>query len=63
MQHLIKPWTVQQSTVVYTKKWMRIKEEVCQLPDGQIINPYFIIEVPDFCNVIMVTTQDEIVMV
>lgn len=63
MQHLIKPWTVQQSTVVYTKKWMRIMEEVCQLPDGQIINPYFIIEVPDFCNVIMVTTQDEIVMV
>ncbi|MBT9484842.1 NUDIX hydrolase [Sediminibacterium sp.] len=63
MQNPIKPWTVQQSTVVYAKKWMKIKEEICQLPDGQIINPYFVIDVPDFCNVVMVTTQDEIVMV
>jgi len=63
MQNPIKPWTVQQSTVVYAKKWMQIKEEICQLPDGQIINPYFVIEVPDFCNVVMVTAQDEIVMV
>jgi 8-oxo-dGTP pyrophosphatase MutT (NUDIX family) len=63
MQHQIKPWTIQQSTIVYSKKWMQIKEEICQLPDGQIINPYFVIDVPNFCNVVMVTNQDEIVMV
>ncbi len=63
MQQSIKPWIVQQSTIVYAKKWMQIKEEVCELPDGQIIDPYFVIAVPDFCNVVMVTNQDELVMV
>jgi ADP-ribose pyrophosphatase len=63
MEQQIKPWLVQQSTIVYSQKWMKVKEEVCLLPDGQTINPYFVIDVPDFCNVVMVTNQDEIVMV
>lgn len=59
----IKAWTVQQSTIAYVKKWMKVKEEICLLPDGRILNPYIVIDVPSFCNVFMVTDNEEIVMV
>jgi 8-oxo-dGTP pyrophosphatase MutT (NUDIX family) len=63
MEQQIKPWMVQQSTIVYAKKWLKVKEDKCLLPDGKIIHPYFVIDVPNFCNIVMVTNQDEIVMV
>lgn len=59
----IKAWKVQQSTIAYAKKWMKVKEEICLLPDGRMLNPYIVIDVPSFCNVFMVTDNEEIVLV
>ncbi|WP_439506369.1 NUDIX hydrolase [Sediminibacterium sp.] len=63
MQKDIKQWSVLQSNIGYTKKWLKIKEDICQLPDGRIIDPYIVIDVPNFCNIFMVTPSEEIVMV
>lgn len=56
-------WKTLQSTITYTKKWLAIQEDICALPDGRIIDPYIIIQVPSFCNVFMVTSNDQVVMV
>ena len=56
-------WKTIQSTITYTKKWLAIQEDICALPDGRIIDPYIVIQVPSFCNVFMVTANEEVVMV
>ena len=33
------------------------------LPDGRIIEPYFVVELPDFCNVMLVTADERVVLV
>ena len=60
---MIQKWEKLSSEIVYQKKWMKIKEEACKLPNGQIIDPYIIVDVPNFCNVFVVTANDEVIMV
>lgn len=60
---MIQKWEILSSEIVYQKKWLKIKEEACKLPDGQIIDPYIIVDVPNFCNVFLVTAADEVIMV
>lgn len=60
---MIKKWKKLSSETVYQKKWMTIREESCILPDGQVLNPYIIVDVPNFCNVFVVTENEEVVFV
>ena len=58
-----KKWDLLSSETVYEKKWLKVREDACKLPDGRVLSPYIIIEVPDFCNVFLVTENEEIVFV
>ncbi len=58
-----KAWRVLHSNITYSKKWMQVIEDECELPDGRVIAPYITIAVPNFCNMVMITDQDEVVMV
>ncbi len=60
---MIQKWEKLSSEIVYQKKWLKIKEEACKLPIGQIIDPYIIVDVPNFCNVFVVTPDEEVIMV
>lgn len=56
-------WKILSSSIVYQKKWLRVREEACQLPDGRILNPYISLDVPGFCNIFIVTENEEVVLV
>lgn len=58
-----KPWQKISNQKVYSRSWFTIKEEACLLPNGKIINPYFIVDVPNWVNVIVVNDKEEMVMV
>ena len=60
---MIRKWEQISSDIVYQKKWMKIREESCRLPDGQVLNPYIIVDVPNFCNVFVVTEMEEVIFV
>ncbi|WP_037369244.1 NUDIX hydrolase [Sediminibacterium sp. C3] len=63
MDYNSRKWVLLESKEVYKKKWLTVLEDRCQLPDGSVIDPYFTISVPDFCNIIMVTPNEEVVLV
>lgn len=63
MEENNRKWTILETKQAYQKKWLTVTEDRCQLPDGAIIDPYLSISVPDFCNIIMVTPQEEVVLV
>ncbi|WP_457836058.1 NUDIX hydrolase, partial [Staphylococcus aureus] len=58
-----KPWKTLSSIVTYRKKWLQIREEACELPDGRVLDPYIIIDIPSFCNIVIVTAKEEVVLV
>lgn len=56
-------WKVLSTSYVYENKWFHARADSCELPDGRIIEPYFVVELPDFCNTIVVTKDEHIIMV
>jgi len=56
-------WKLLLKKYVYENKWFHARADSCMLPDGRIIEPYFVVELPDFCNMVIVTEEEKIVMV
>lgn len=56
-------WKVLFTKYVYENKWFHARADSCMLPDGRIIEPYFVVELPDFCNMVVVTEDERVVLV
>ena len=56
-------WKLLESKNVYRDRWLKIRNDTCELPDGRIIDPYFVIEVPSWTNMVIITKEERIVLV
>ncbi|NCT93702.1 MAG: NUDIX hydrolase [Chitinophagaceae bacterium] len=56
-------WEQLSSRIVYKDRWFHARADSCRFPDGRIIEPYYVVEIPDWANIMVVTDQDEVVMV
>jgi len=56
-------WKLLESKNVYSDRWLQIKNDKCELPDGRIIDPYFVIDVPSWTNMVIITKDERIVLV
>lgn len=59
----IKPWKTLESTVAFENDRVKIRKDVCQLPDGVIVQDYYVREDKDSSVVFCVTKGQEIVLV
>ena len=56
-------WKQLSSKTVFEQSWFKTKVDVCQLPDGRIFDSYFTVEVPNWCNAIIITEDEKMVLV
>jgi ADP-ribose pyrophosphatase len=67
MEHMDQPrdlrWKKLSSEYVYNDRWFKARADSCEFPDGRIIEPYYIVELPDWCNTIVVTKEERIILV
>ena len=56
-------WKQLSSKTVFEQSWFKTKVDVCQLPDGRIFDSYFTVEVPNWCNTIIITEDEKIVLI
>lgn len=59
----IKPWKTLQSEVVLDNDYLKVRKEVCQLPDGMILQDYYVTDSPDAAVIFGVTREDQVVLV
>lgn len=58
-----RKWTVLESTKLLSKgTWMNLRQEKVQLPSGSIVPEWFVLEFPDWINVIAITKDGKFVM-
>lgn len=58
-----RPWKVLDSVQLLNKGiWMNVRQERVQLPSGNIVPEWFILEFPDWINVIAITRDGHFVM-
>jgi 8-oxo-dGTP pyrophosphatase MutT (NUDIX family) len=58
-----KPWTTLSSRTVIDNLWLKVRADSCLNADGRVIDPYFVIEAPDFVHVAAITPDESLVMV
>ena len=56
-------WKTLSSGYVYNDRWFKARADSCELPDGRIIEPYYVVELPDWTNIIVVTKEERVVLV
>ncbi|MGD1699749.1 NUDIX hydrolase [Dapis sp. BLCC M229] len=59
----LKKWKLLQSRLVISNQWCQVRQDEVELPNGKIIDDFFINVRPDIALVFPVTAQQEIVFV
>lgn len=57
------PWKVLSSREVFSTSIFRFRIDECELPDGRVMPNYYVLEFPDWVNVVPVTEDNQIVLV
>ncbi|MBY0482449.1 MAG: NUDIX hydrolase [Chitinophagaceae bacterium] len=56
-------WNVLESKDIFSENWLKLRKDKCMLPDGRIMDPYYVIEVPSWTNMVIITKDEKIVLV
>ena len=55
-------WEVLESEYLFKRPWLTARREHVKLPTGAEIQDFYILEYPDFCNVIAITKEGQFVL-
>jgi 8-oxo-dGTP pyrophosphatase MutT (NUDIX family) len=57
------PWTVDSTRYVLRDRWLSVRADDCVTRDGVSIAPFYVLEYPDWVQVVAIDTDDQIVLV
>lgn len=58
----LKKWKVLDREYIIRRPWLTARRDKVELPDGRIIEEYYVLEYPDWVNVIAITKDGQFVM-
>lgn len=56
-------WKTISSEYLYKESWFTIRKDVCETPQGKIIDPYYVYEFPTWVSALAITEDNKVVMV
>ncbi|RFZ82981.1 NUDIX hydrolase [Mucilaginibacter terrenus] len=56
-------WKVLSTTYVHKSPWATLRSERCEMPDGTIVDDYYVLEYPNWANAVALTTDNKIVLI
>lgn len=62
MSQTNEEWKVLESEYLIQRPWLTARRDKVELPDGRIIPEYYVLEYPDWVNVIAITKDGQFVM-
>lgn len=59
----LKKWKILQSTMVLNNQWCQVRQDKIELPNGKVIDDYFVTLRPEVALILPITSEREIVFV
>lgn len=56
-------WEIEKSKYLIKDRWLKLRADTCKMPNGQMVDPYYVLEYPDWVNVVAITVDKQIVFV
>lgn len=60
--HEIGPWKILSSDYLVRRPWLTARRDKVQLPDGRVAPEFYVLEYPDWINVVALTTDGNIIL-
>lgn len=59
----VKTWKTNQSKYVMQDRWLSLRADTCTLPNGKQIDPYYVMEIPDWVNIAAFNKNNELLLI
>ena len=56
-------WTTEKSEYILETEWITVRRDTCRMPNGKVVDPYYVMEFPGWINVVALTEQEEIILI
>jgi ADP-ribose pyrophosphatase len=56
-------WKTLSSEYLFDDLWFKIRKDICEMPDGKKVNPYYVYEFPTWVTAFPVTEDGKVIMV
>lgn len=56
-------WRVLDSEYLHHRPWLTVRRETLQMPDGTVVPEYYVLEYPNWVNIIAITKEKQFVLV
>jgi ADP-ribose pyrophosphatase len=56
-------WKLLSSRYIIQDNWATLRADTCEMPNGNIITPYYVLEYPDWANVVAITENNEVILI
>jgi ADP-ribose pyrophosphatase len=60
---LIQPWTLLSSEMAFDHRWYKLRRDTVKLPDGRIVDDYFVSQRPSVAIAFPLTTENNVIFV
>jgi 8-oxo-dGTP pyrophosphatase MutT (NUDIX family) len=58
-----RKWKTLSSEYIYNDNWFNARKDKCERPNGRIVEPYYVLEYPDWVTALAVTNESKIVLI
>lgn len=55
-------WQVLASERISSDKWLPVRKEMCQMPNGEIVTPYYVIDYQNWANIVAFTPDHSLII-
>jgi ADP-ribose pyrophosphatase len=56
-------WIVVKTEYIIKDNWISLRADTCKMPNGRIVAPYYVLEYPEWVNVVAITVENEVIFV
>lgn len=59
----MEKWKILSSEYISKAPWATLRRDTCELPDGRINDHYYVLEYPDWVNMVGITADQELIVI
>jgi 8-oxo-dGTP pyrophosphatase MutT (NUDIX family) len=56
-------WKLCHSQYIHKGPWATLRTDTCEMPDGRIVDQYYVLEYPNWVNAVAITEENKVLMV
>lgn len=56
-------WKVKSSEIVLQDQWIKVRADQCEMPDGTIVEPYYVLDYPNWANALALTKSGKAIVI